>query len=139
MSYLAVVLNEESQALLKGYSFHREVPDYKNWQTQCHHMTIAFGKWAPEQEALIGEEVLLFCDAFGFTDKTIAVRVKSARLTKDCSAIAREVLSTNKVPHITMWVNRAQGCVPVNSNLISNYDEHRIPGIPLKGIVKINN
>lgn len=77
------------------------------WKEFAHHMTIIFGKGVKDKEE-VGKKVVLTVTAIGSTDKVIAVKVEGYE-------------SANKVPHITVAVNLADGGKPVMSNDITNW------------------
>jgi hypothetical protein len=103
--YSAVILDEKSSSKLLSH-----FPSPKNWKSFAHHMTIAFGK---SLESLNLEKdkdkiVTLEVTHIGETDKVIAVRVSG-------------YYSTKETPHITLYVNVADGGKPVMSNNITNW------------------
>ncbi len=77
------------------------------WKEFAHHMTIIFGKGVKNKDE-VGKKVVLTVTAIGSTDKVIAVKVEGYE-------------SINKVPHITVAVNLADGGKPVMSNDITNW------------------
>lgn len=113
--YSAVVLDEGSRnALLSRVE--DVIPD--GWKIIAHHMTIVFGKPAPNQEDL-GKEVTLYVEAIGLSDMAMAVRVEG-------------YTSNNTIPHITVAIN-PDGGKPVMSNDITNW--RKIKNFAIKGVV----
>lgn len=104
--YSAIVLDDKSRSKLLTALGHK-IPD--GWETIAHHMTIVFGKGFPEElENFVDTNVDLRATEIGISDMTIAVKVEGFP-------------STNKVPHITLAVNREAGGKPVMSNEITNW------------------
>ncbi len=69
-----------------------------------------------EEKALMGTSAFIEVDAIGISDLAVALRVKESNLV-----LAQEivpVVSSNKVPHITLLVNKDGGGRPVDSNNI---------------------
>jgi predicted kinase len=102
--YSAVILNKESQAKLLDL-FVSKLPF--SWEGLGHHMTIAFGKGV-EDKSDLGKEVELTVTALGMSDTAMAVRVEGYP-------------TTNKIPHITVAVNTANGGTPAMSKDISDW------------------
>ena len=117
--YSAVVLDEESRReVLKPANYNYvEPPD--GWQVFAHHMTIVFGKGVPNKEDL-GKKVILTATHIGVSDMAIAVRVEGYP-------------SANKIPHITLFVNKEAGGKPVMSNDITKWQN--IKPFKLSGVV----
>lgn len=88
--------------LLKDY-----IP--KDWKVFAHHMTINFGNGLPENlKRDLGKVKSITATEIGVSDMAIAVRVEGYH-------------SDNKIPHITVAVNVAEGGRPVMSNNITNW------------------
>ena len=108
--YTAILLNsDESKALKSSLGFLLE----KDWQVYCHHVTLNMGPMSKGKNSteLLDEDVDIEFDAIGTTEFVFALRVSSMK-TKD----GTELVSTNKVPHITVAVNVLKGGKPVMSN-----------------------
>jgi hypothetical protein len=103
ISYSAVVLDEVSSNRLKQ-EFGNMVPD--GWEYLGHHMTIKMGELPVMFKSRIGESVELIVEKIGMDDRAMAVKVLDGGL------------STNKLPHITLAVNRKNGGKPFHSNKI---------------------
>lgn len=122
ISYSAIVLdNQYKQKLLTALA--DKIP--QGWEKIAHHMTIKLGELTPELKPQIGQVVNIMATEIGISDKAVAVKVtgKPAGWT------------TNKVPHITLAVNRVGGGKPVDSNKITNWEKLPQP-IPLWGKVE---
>ncbi len=104
VSYSGVILNEESRKLLKKY-----IPYPKDWEFIGHHMTINMGPLKEESKPLLDQSFDLLVTHIGQTDKVVAVKVES------------EIKTQNKIPHITIAVNRMEGGKPVMSNDITEW------------------
>jgi hypothetical protein len=120
--YTAVILDKYSQNILRD-TFNNLIPD--NWEWIGHHMTIQLGSLPDDlKERMLGEEVRLKIQSLAIDDKVIAVGVDG-------------YYTKNKIPHITLAVNRADGGKPVMSNYIDvNKWKTYKTGIILTGIVK---
>jgi hypothetical protein len=96
--------------------------DMSGWEIIAHHMTINFGKGLPEDlKSDLGKTINLTATHLGVSDKAIAVKVDGYH-------------SDNKVPHITIAVNRKEGGKPVMSNDIQDWK--KLPTyINLSGVV----
>jgi len=103
--YSAVVLDEKSHSKLLGFAG-SYIPN--GWETIAHHMTINNGEIKPQYEKYLGMTVILKVVGIGFSDKAIAVKVDGFP-------------TENKIPHITVAVNRKAGGKPVMSNQITNW------------------
>jgi hypothetical protein len=106
MSYTAIVLDEDSAALVKKEGGrYRETPygaDFK-----CHHVTLAMGADATFP---VGKRRILTVTHIGCVEGRVsAFRVLGADDSK------------NKVPHVTIAV--AKGAKPVESNQIVEWRE----------------
>lgn len=102
--YSAVVLDKDSRSLLKK-KMDEILEQSKGWEKICHHMTIVFGKHSDHKE---GTPVELTATDIGISDKAIAFKVKGFE-------------SKNKIPHITLAVNREKGGKPFDSNKITDW------------------
>jgi hypothetical protein len=110
-NYHGVILTEISRNMLLNYF---GVP--KGWTHYGHHMTICYGKpLPPSLEGDYGRLVRLEVTHVGQNDLVKAVRVKGYH-------------SDNKVPHVTLSVNKKKGGKPVMSNDIENWE-------PLTGLM----
>ena len=112
--YSAVVLDKVSHDLLLR-EFNLSIPD--DWKLYAHHMTIQFGKSAPEQD--LGKEVGLVVNGLGISDMAVAVSVEGYQ-------------SSNERPHITLAIN-PEGGKPVMSNQITNWKKCQT--IKIRGVV----
>lgn len=103
ISYSGVVLDEESRnKLLKLFN----IPE--GWDVIAHHMTIKLGEL--DDKSLIGKKIRMKVTKVGKNDKVMAVMVEP-----------EGIKSINKVPHITLAVNRKAGGKPVMSNKIKKW------------------
>lgn len=102
--YSAVVLDQESHDKLLTILGHF-IP--KDWKAFAHHMTVAFGKSLDDigYSDSKGEEIILTVTDFGISDMAVAVKVDG-------------FYTENKLPHVTLAVNVAQGGKPYMSNEI---------------------
>lgn len=107
ISYSAVVLDSESANRLKS-EFSKFVPDGYEWIG--HHMTINMGELKPDMKQHLGKKVDLVVNALGADERVVAVGIGDGG-----------DLSNNKLPHITIGVNRAGGGKPVHSSEIKNW------------------
>lgn len=89
------------------------VKDYipKGWKVFAHHMTINFRNGLPENlKRDLGKVKSITATEIGVSDMAIAVRVEGYH-------------SDNKIPHITVAVNVAEGGRPAMSNNITNWSK----------------
>jgi hypothetical protein len=107
ISYTAVVLDKESHIRLVDL-LKELFDDLTDWRIFAHHMTIKMGGLPSERKSLLGQEIDLAIDGFGYTDDVVAVRVDTNLQTK------------NETPHITLAVGPKGK--PVMSNLITNWE-----------------
>lgn len=105
IAYSAVVLDEKSRSKLLNF-LSSEIPE--NWETIAHHMTINLGEIKPDFEKYLGMRVELSVIDLGISDKAIAVKVEGFP-------------TVNKIPHITIAVNRKEGGKPFMSNKITDW------------------
>ena len=105
ISYSAVVLDKSSKMrllnLLSGI-----IP--KEWEKIAHHMTICLGQLPEDLKKNIGDKVQLSVNGIGMSDKALAIRVEG-------------FYSKNKIPHITVAIDRKNGAKPVDSNKIEKW------------------
>lgn len=115
--YSCVLLNEESQSILKTL-FCDEISE--DWMIYCHHMTICLGELPLKFKHKIGEEIKLKVFAVGQNNKAYAVKVNpiDEELEKYYKS---EVKSGPKFSHITMAINIKNGGKPVMSNDIKDW------------------
>lgn len=104
VSYSAVVLTSSSQEDLI-IRLSQVIPD---WHIYAHHMTICMGSLNNDRKKHIGTKQKLEVYEIGGSDQVIAVKVKGFE-------------SDNKIPHITLAVNKDKGGRPVMSNDIENW------------------
>lgn len=116
--YSAIVLDSKSREKLKNYFTSN--PD--GWEFIGHHSTIKMGALPAELKSMIGKTVTLKAVAYGSNDKAIAVKVSGNSWTM------------NKIPHITLYVNRKGGGKPVDSNSITEW--YPIPTMTLTGKIQ---
>lgn len=107
ISYTAVVLDKNSHLKLVGLLKER-FGDLTDWKIFAHHMTIKLGGLPDERKSLLGQEIDLAIDGFGYTDDVVAVRVDTNLQTK------------NDTPHITLATSPKGK--PVMSNLITEWE-----------------
>lgn len=118
ISYSAVVLNNESRNILIDL-FKKVIPD--NYEIICHHMTINMGELDYNMKKYLGNNIDLIVNSIAYDDKVIAVGVEG-------------FYSKNKIPHITLAVNRKNGGKPFMSNKLTDWK--RIKKVELQGIVQ---
>jgi predicted kinase len=103
-----VVIDETSKKKLVTAIKHL-IPD--GWEIIAHHMTINFGKGlVGDLVDDLGKQVSLMAIGIGKSDMALAVKVQGYH-------------SDNKIPHITIAINRANGAKPVMSNDITDWTE----------------
>ena len=102
--YSAVVIDKESKNKLIN-ALASKLPE--GWKVFAHHMTIVFGKGL-EDKSEIGKTVTLTATELGLSDKAMAVKVEGYH-------------TNNKIPHVTVAVNTAEGGKPFNSNQIKDW------------------
>ena len=102
--YSAVVIDKESKDKLMNARASK-LPE--GWKVFAHHMTIVFGKGL-EDKSEIGKTVTLTATELGLSDKAMAVKVEGYH-------------TNNKIPHVTVAVNTAEGGKPFNSNQIKDW------------------
>ena len=102
--YSAVVLDNESKDKLVN-ALSKKLPE--GWTVFAHHMTISFGKGLDDKSE-IGKSVTLVVTELGLSDKAMAVKVEGYP-------------TNNKIPHVTVAVNTANGGKPFNSNQIKEW------------------
>jgi predicted kinase len=104
--YSAIVLDNPSRSNLL-IKLGDNIPE--GWEVIAHHLTVAFGKGFPEDlKERLGGNVELNATHFGTSDLAIAVMVNGFPVE-------------NKIPHITLAVNRKEGGKPFDSNKITNW------------------
>jgi hypothetical protein len=110
MSYTAIVLTDESHRLLLN-KFKEAIPS--SWEMIAHHVTLHMGSPDREEVIMILQDNSYEFDVIGVAkdDKVIAARV----------ALPASMKSSNKIPHVTIAVNRKAGGKPVMSNNLSNW------------------
>ena len=114
-TYSAVLLDDKSRNLLLS-TYKSEIPD--GWSIIAHHQTIQFGKLVDN----VGTPATLKVVAIGKDDKAFAVKVEGYP-------------SANKIPHITIAINKSQGAKAVDSNNIINWQPVE-NGVSLTGTVE---
>lgn len=122
VSYSAIVLDDRSHHRLINM-FGATWENEPGWDTLAHHMTICMGPLPSDLESFLGREVEIEVTGFAGDEKVKAVSVRSPIKTK------------NKLPHVTLAVNRENGGKPVMSNNLANWRPVRIP-LFLQGIVR---
>lgn len=119
ISYTCVKLDQQSKDNL-FIRFNSLIPE--GWVWIGTHMTIKLGELSDEQrDTLLGTTQTLKVTRIGKSDMAIAVEVTGCH-------------SDNKIPHITLAINKNAGAKPVMSNYIENWMEI-VTGEPLTGIV----
>ena len=117
--YSAVVLDDESKNKLIA-ALQSKLPE--GWTVYAHHMTIVFGKGL-EDKSEIGKSVTLLATELGLSNKAMAVKVEGYP-------------TNNKIPHITVAVNTADGGKPYNSNQIKEWQGLELTEtLELRGVV----
>lgn len=114
--YSAIVLDEASQLKLEKLAEDVRVAGVRlpilvrdnGWKMYNHHMTINMGELPNYLKQYIGTKQKLEATHIGVSPMAVAVRV-----------IGFE--SKNKIPHVTMAVNVANGGKPVMSNKITDW------------------
>lgn len=106
ISYSAVVLDASSVTKIKNWI--GEDFNGSEWELIAHHATICLGELPQHMKHRIGEVVTLTGFMFGSSDKAMAIEVEG-------------IESKNKIPHITIAINRETGGKPVDSNKITNW------------------
>lgn len=120
VSYSAVVLDEPSRQTLKTI-FGNALP--KDWDWIGHHLTICMGPLSGSGLVnKVGDEVTLCITAVGRNDKAMACRVDG-------------FYSKNKVPHVTLGVNRLGGGKPKDSNGITEWQDYDFD-VRLRGTIQ---
>lgn len=105
MTYTALVLTDEShEKLISKFVIPEE------FEKLAHHMTLYMGNIKEEHQHLLGEYSDLIVHSFSEDDKVMAVAVDSL-----------SVPTVNKIPHITLAVNRTAGGKPVMSNRLTEW------------------
>lgn len=103
VSYCAVVLDSASKQKILN---HLSIPN--DWKVINHHMTIKLGELPSNLKDQIGKKVTLKVTKQGKSDKALAVGVETD-------------LSQNKIPHVTVAINLANGAKPKDSNDIQDW------------------
>jgi len=120
MVYVAVVLTENSkEKIIKKFS--EFIPE--DWEIIAHHMTMYMGKIKTSDKNLLGQYVTMTVNFIGKDNFVIALGVTPWEVTSD-----------NKMPHITLAVNRKIGGKPVMSNKLNKWAIIEEPFI-VRGIV----
>ncbi len=105
ISYSAVVLDAASKKRLLNL-LSSMVPN--GWDKIAHHMTICMGQLPKDLKNKIGEKIQLSVDGVGMSDKALAVRVLGFEIK-------------NKIPHVTVAIDRKNGAKPYDSNKIEKW------------------
>lgn len=108
-NYSAIVLDSESSMKLRTWFYKNYGVAYQDWEYIGHHSTINLGSLPDYLKYLIGSKVKLTVTKVGANQKALAVSVTG------------NTHSINKVPHITVAVNRIKGGKPKDSNEITNW------------------
>lgn len=120
--YTGIILTDESRAhLLKQVGAH--IPD--GWDVIAHHLTLNMGGIEDgfADPRFLNTKADIIVTGYAINDLVFAVR---------CFTIFQSV---NKVPHITVAVNRAAGGKPVMSNNLTDWREIENP-LALQGFIK---
>lgn len=120
--YSGLVIDSSSKyALLHNPEIAQHVPE--NFEIIAHHMTIKLGGLTgTEHESRLNATEKIFATHVGVSDNKNVVAVKVTGK------------SDNKIPHITIAINRDAGAKPVESNYITNWQILQRP-ISLVGVV----
>ncbi len=111
--YSAVVLTYESREICLDLAA-KHIPDHVEMdEVIAHHMTINMGELLAQHKKFLNEIVEIVVDGFAFDDRVVALRVNRS--------VGGGTLSSNKIPHITIAVNRQKGGKPVMSNNLKNW------------------
>jgi hypothetical protein len=109
ISYTAIILNTTSKnkllKLVEGL-----IP--KGWEVIANHITINLGEAPAELKGYLDVTTRFNLTGFGVSEKAVAV---SVNLLND------NIKSKNKIPHITIAVNRSIGGKPYDSNKIQKW------------------
>jgi hypothetical protein len=116
-----VIIDEKSRDSLLSLINDYNIPD--NWERIAHHMTINMGPIY--DESLLGKEIALEVTEIAIGDNVAAVKV---------NILDDELQSKNKIPHITLAVDREAGGKPYMSNKLENWEP--INNFVLSGIVE---
>jgi tRNA splicing ligase len=109
MTYVALVLNEESHSYLVN-RYKDKIPN--GWEVIAHHVTIHMGSATPVEVLDLGKKYKIKIKTIAYDDKVMAVGVE----------LPIGIQSKNKIPHITLAVNRKNGAKPVMSNNLKNWE-----------------
>ena len=124
--YSAVVLDDKSHDKLVKWAKEKfSIITYEKWEIIAHHMTIKLGELPSYLEDDKGSTQTLEVTAFASDSKVIAVRVNG-------------YFTTNKIPHVTIAVNRSKGGKPVMSNNLTNW-QPIIKPFSVRGTVAVVN
>ena len=105
ISYSAVVQDKASQEkILKKIG--DNIPE--GWEVVNHHSTINLGELDPKHGYEVGDVVKMTVSELGISDKAIALKT--------------DIKTMNKIPHITVAINKKNGAKPVDSNKITDWD-----------------
>ena len=105
ISYSAIILDKDSRVILEQ-NFKHLMPE--GWEWICDHMTITLGPLPDELKNMLKKQIELTVKTFGINDKVMAIGVG-------------DFYSANKIPHITLAVNRNNGGKPYMTNYIDNW------------------
>lgn len=128
--YSAIVLDKTSREELKNLEKNIKVAgfrlpvliEYRGWKRYNHHMTICMGELPNYLKQYLGTQQKLVATHIGISPMAVAVKVYGFE-------------SKNKIPHVTMAVNVANGGEPVMSNKITEWTPLESK-ITLRGIVE---
>lgn len=107
-NYSGIILDETSRIKLLEV-FGPIWEEEEGWEPIAHHLTLKMGGLPAEMQHLIGQQFTMKVVAFAGDDKVKAVEVEAPLKT------------INKIPHITLAVNRGHGGKPVMSNNLTNW------------------
>ena len=105
ISYSAVVLDDKSRTKLLQV-FKSMIPE--GWEIIAHHMTINMGELDEKYRNLLNNDANLNVTSYAIDDLVMAVGVSGFP-------------TMNKIPHITIAVNRAEGGKPFLSNKLTDW------------------
>lgn len=107
--YTAVVLTDNARTKLIS-KFADQLPE--DFELIAHHMTINLGPAKNEIIPLLDEYTNLVINGFAMNENVVAVRVNPG-----------DIKSKNKVPHITLAINRNKGAKPYMSNQLTDWKD----------------
>jgi hypothetical protein len=135
--YTAIVLNEDSRSKL--ISFCEPAKGYpKGWEIIAHHVTLYMGNIRQEDHLLLNHLFSINVTHIAANDLVMAVKVDNGFFSTT-SPLAGPIRSDNKIAHITLAVDRANGGKPVMSNNLKDWKNlpYGLTNIQLYGRLKV--